>query len=354
MSISSLPRWVYTFIPNKDVKVTPIILSANVIIWLIMIATGVSPLMPGTEDVLSWGATSADKVTDGDYWRLWTSNYLHYGIIHLAVNMLSLNNIGRMLEQFIGWWRFALLYTFTGICGSAASIWWNPYAVGVGASGAILGIVGVLLALLTTNLIEKTVRMKMLRSMAISAGLMILIGLQANVDNAAHLGGLGAGMIGGYFIFPELRAHYYQRKKQFLGLIAALLLISGGIGWFVLNAQQFGNRTPQQISTDFETNLNTVLNNLDEGKYTEATEIRSEVIPVFEDGLRKLDTINSFDINPENKELNDRTRIYIQSMIRHFDYLAKFKETSNTAYSDSAISWKTKSDTAFARIYQAD
>ncbi len=344
-SITSLPRWAYTFIPNKDVKATPIILSANVIIWVIMIITGVSPMLPGTEDALKWGATSTDYVTGGEYWRLFTSNYVHYGIIHLAVNMLSLNNIGRMLEQFIGSWRFALLYTFTGICGSAVSIWWNPYGVGAGASGAILGIVGVLLAILTTNLIEKTVRMKMLRSMAISAGLMILIGLQANIDNAAHLGGLGAGMIGGYFIFPELKAHYYQRKKQFIGLIASLLLIAGATGWFVMNAKSSPIRTPNQIMEDFGQREFVALSNFESGKFKTAEEIDKNLIELYKYGNRQLDTIGELIANPDVVPYFQRVRVYMNAQIDYFEAVKKVA-SGDSSYVDDAALLREKAEKA--------
>jgi rhomboid protease GluP len=342
-SSSALPRWAYTFIPNKDVKVTPIILSLNVIIWLLMIANGISPIFPGTEDVMKWGATSTDAVTHGEYWRLWTSNYLHYGIIHLGVNMLSLNNVGRMLEQFIGWWRFALLYTISGICASAVSIWWNPYAVGVGASGAIVGLVGILLAILTTNLIEKSVRMKMLRSIAISAGLMVVIGMQANVDNAAHLGGLVAGMIGGYCIFPELKAHYYQRKKQFLGSVAALLVISGIIIWLVIHAT--APRTPNQMMDDFNARQTEAINHFKAGEYNTPKAIDQNMIELYKFGIRQMDTIDDVVSNPDAVTYFKRVRGYFNAQLDYFEAVKKIA-AGDSSYVDDAELLKQKAETA--------
>lgn len=350
MSDSRVPRFLQIFIPTKEVKVTPVILSANVIIWLIMIASGVSPLLPTVDDMRAWGATSADDVANGEYWRLFTSNYLHYGIIHLAANMFSFNNLGRMLEQFIGWWRFAVIYTLAGICGSAVSVWWNPFALGAGASGAILGVVGILLALLTTNLIEKTARMKMLRSMAISAGIMILIGMQANVDNAAHLGGLFAGMIGGYFIFPELKAHYYQRKKQFFGLIAAGLLIAGASGWFVLHAKGSEGRTVQQMLTDFDARTAAAETNYQKGAYTTPEMIDQNVTEVYRYGLRLLDTIEMNELTPEAAEYFGKVRTYITARKTYFEFIVKLRRTNDSAFADSAESWQIKSDTAYKRV----
>lgn len=344
MSSSTLPRWAQVFVPTKEIKVTPVIICANVLVWLIMIASGVDFLAPSTDDMRTWGGANALDVTAGDYWRLWTSNYLHYGIIHLAVNMLSLNNIGRMLEQFIGAWRFAFIYTLTGICASAVSIWWNPSALGVGASGAILGIVGILLAILTTKLIEKQARMRMLRSMAVSAGLMVLISLQANVDNAAHLGGLAGGMIAGYFIFPELKAHYYQRKTQYMGLIGACLLLAGATGWFVLNATPAKVPSIPQMMSDFSVRETAVLNAFENGQYTTAESIEENVVETYRFGLRQLDTIERMDLSDEGKVFFATYRTYYEARRKRFEYEAKVRTPGGEKFRDSARAWQAKSD----------
>jgi rhomboid protease GluP len=351
MSTSTLPRWAQTFIPTKAVKVTPVIISLNVLVWLIMIMTGVSPLLPEAETMRAWGATNTTDVAAGEYWRLLTSNYLHYGIIHIAANMLSLNNIGRMLEQFIGAWRFALLYTLTGICGSAASIWWHPYGYGAGASGAVLGIVGVLLALLTTNIIEKKARMSMLRSMAISAGIMILIGMQANVDNAAHLGGLLAGMIGGYFIYPELKAHYYEHKKQYLGLIASCLVIAGAIGWLVVNAQQTSAYSPPPLdANEFIANDRALRTDFINGKYASPGEIEEHFIKFYDTSLTRLEVIDPDELNEQAAELYRKLKMYMQTRKRYFEYEAKALGPDSAVYVDSARMWLLKSDSALNAV----
>jgi Uncharacterized membrane protein (homolog of Drosophila rhomboid) len=83
----------------------------------------------------------------GEWWRILTPAFLHYGPFHLAVNMYSLYFAGTLLEQVIGRWRFALLYFASGIAGSAGAIWLSPNSVTVGASGAIFGVLGGLFVL---------------------------------------------------------------------------------------------------------------------------------------------------------------------------------------------------------------
>jgi rhomboid protease GluP len=82
---------------------------------------------------------------------------------------------------------------------------WHPLTISAGASGAIFGLYGVFLAMLTTNLIEKTARKALLTSIVIFVGYNLLNGLKGGIDNAAHLGGLLGGLIIGYAFIPSLK-----------------------------------------------------------------------------------------------------------------------------------------------------
>jgi membrane associated rhomboid family serine protease len=86
-------------------------------------------------------------VAEGEWWRLLTATFLHYGLIHLGMNMLVLWFIGPALEEYLGHGRFALLYVVSGLAGSAGAMIWSPSALTVGASGAIWGIMGAALVL---------------------------------------------------------------------------------------------------------------------------------------------------------------------------------------------------------------
>jgi len=86
-------------------------------------------------------------VGDGEWWRLVTSPFLHYGFFHLGMNMLVLWFIGPALEDYLGHGRYALLYVVSGLAGSAGALIWSPNALTVGASGAIWGLMGAALVL---------------------------------------------------------------------------------------------------------------------------------------------------------------------------------------------------------------
>ena len=86
-------------------------------------------------------------VAEGEWWRLVTAAFLHYGILHLGMNMLVLWIIGPPLEEYFGHGRYALVYLVSGLAGSAGALIWSPNALTVGASGAIWGIMGAALVL---------------------------------------------------------------------------------------------------------------------------------------------------------------------------------------------------------------
>ena len=86
-------------------------------------------------------------VSEGEWWRLITASFLHYGPLHLGLNMLVLWFIGPPLEEYFGHGRYLLVYLVSGLAGSAGALIWSPNALTVGASGAIFGIMGAALVL---------------------------------------------------------------------------------------------------------------------------------------------------------------------------------------------------------------
>ena len=213
------------FIPSKTYLVTPVLLYINVLVFLVMFLTGMSPVSPAASDLLAWGGNFRPAVMHGDWWRMITHMFLHGGILHLLMNMYALVYIGMMLEPLLGKLRFAAAYIITGVCGGLLSLVMHPYSVGVGASGAIFGMYGVFLALLTTKHIEKTARNTMLRSILFFVVFNLIAGLQGNVDNAAHIGGLLSGLAIGYIYFPGIARHSGTLRQVFTTSFIALIVL---------------------------------------------------------------------------------------------------------------------------------
>lgn len=126
--------------------------------------------------------------------------------MHLLVNMYSLLFVGIFLEPKLGARRLAAVYLTSAILGGITSAWWYPDTVSVGASGAIMGLYGALLALILTR--RSTVRTdrRLLVSMGVFVVFNILFGFIApvGIDNAAHLGGLAGGALMGLLLTPSI------------------------------------------------------------------------------------------------------------------------------------------------------
>jgi rhomboid protease GluP len=184
------------------------IIGINVLVFIIMVCSGVNFFAPGTEELIRWGADYKPYTVSGEWWRLITAMFLHFGIIHIAFNMYALFMVGLYLEPILGRLRYTAAYLCTGVFASIASIWWHgDRAVGAGASGAIFGMYGLLIALLTTSLIPKTMRNNLMQSMGIFVLYNLIYGAKSgSTDNAAHLGGLLSGFVVGYIYFLSLKA----------------------------------------------------------------------------------------------------------------------------------------------------
>ena len=126
--------------------VTTTLIAINVGIYLLQLAGGAS-INANSGWIFQHGALYGPLVADGDWYRLITAAFLHYGPIHLGMNMLALWWIGRPLESYLGPFRYLLLYLVSGLAGSAGALIANPEAVTVGASGAIFGILGAAIVL---------------------------------------------------------------------------------------------------------------------------------------------------------------------------------------------------------------
>ena len=126
--------------------VTMALIAINVGIYLLQLAGG-ARINADEGWIFEHGALYGPLVAQGDWYRLITAAFLHYGPIHLAMNMLALWWIGRPLEAWLGPVRYLLLYLVSGLAGSAGALIANPEAVTVGASGAIFGILGAAIVL---------------------------------------------------------------------------------------------------------------------------------------------------------------------------------------------------------------
>jgi rhomboid protease GluP len=154
--------------------------------------------------LLRLGAKFGPLILAGQWWRLVTAMFLHAGLLHIGMNLWCLFDLGPTVEALFSTPKFIVLYLATGVAGFLFSMWWSPYALSIGASGAILGLVGILIgASYHHGYLGKEHRGQLWRWVIY----IFLFGLLSAVfgfglDNAAHLGGLASGAVLGYFV-PE-------------------------------------------------------------------------------------------------------------------------------------------------------
>jgi rhomboid protease GluP len=188
--------------PRAGYFTTPLLLLANLLVFLLMGLTGINLLSPAGADLIAWGSNYSPLVL-AQPWRLFTSMFLHGGTAHLLLNLSALLLLGVLAEAKVGRWPWLLIYLLSGVGGSLTSWWWHTGGINsVGASGAIFGLYGLLLALLLvrTHFTTRQERAGIIGLLLYFALGSLVGGLQGSaVDNAAHLGGLltgfGAGIV---------------------------------------------------------------------------------------------------------------------------------------------------------------
>lgn len=199
------------------------LVAINCAIFIFMIANGAGFFETNGYVHMRWGSNFAPLTLSGDWWRLLSNIFIHYGILHLALNMYALVSIGVYLEPLLGKVRYLAAYLCCGVFASLASLWWHVPAVSsAGASGAIFGLYGIFFALLTTKLIPEVARNSMMANTAIFIGYNLFYGIKDGVDNAAHIGGLVSGLAMGYAFWLPLQVENMRSIRSWIhpGLVA--------------------------------------------------------------------------------------------------------------------------------------
>jgi rhomboid protease GluP len=185
------------FIPSRRFLATPLLIDACLLVFGLMVASGVSASVPTGHQLVQWGSNISDLTLHGQPWRLFTCLFVHAGLSHLLLNMFSLWLLGLLVEDRVGPVRLLLVYLACGVGGGLASLWWHSDGINsVGASGAIFGLYGLLLVLLVGKklVLDKSDRRAMLGLVLYLVLSNLLSGITGNIDNAAHLGGLATGL----------------------------------------------------------------------------------------------------------------------------------------------------------------
>jgi rhomboid protease GluP len=224
---------------------TCVLIALNVGVWLLQLASGVSPSNPSLPALIGWGGDLPLYTLTGDTWRLFTAMFVHGGIVHLGLNMYVLAFTAPQVEYEFGTLRMLAIYVAGGLLANCASVLWgelrstpdNPVGlltVGVGASGAVMALFGSLLA----GLVLPTPRFAhlpksqqpginkgLIQAVAINVGMGFMI---QGVDNAAHVGGLLGGVMLG--IVMAVAPAAVGARAALARYVAATALVAVSVG----------------------------------------------------------------------------------------------------------------------------
>src|SRR5580704_7394436 len=217
---------------ESSITLTHVIFGANVMVFIAMVAAGPSLDFTG-QLMVHFGANYGPFTLSGQWWRLLTYMFLHGGVFHIAMNMWCLWNLGTLCESLYGRWTFAAIYLITGVAGGLASVAWNPGVLSVGASGAIFGLAGALIAsfyLGEFSLSGISIRSTLSSLLFFAAFSLFFGGVVPGIDNACHIGGLVSGLILGALIARVAPERDGLVRRGGVLLLVALLVAGSALG----------------------------------------------------------------------------------------------------------------------------
>lgn len=190
---------------RKKSTATFILIGINILVFLITAYLSNSLFNINDDVLVKFGAKYNPAIESGQYFRLLTCMFLHGGIIHIALNMYALYSIGPLVERIYGRSKYLTIYFVTGIIASLASYIFST-GLSVGASGAIFGLLGAVLAYAFKE--RNNIGKDFLRSVLSTLIANLIIGLSiANIDNFAHIGGALSGVVLG-----EIYMNFFRKK----------------------------------------------------------------------------------------------------------------------------------------------
>jgi rhomboid protease GluP len=192
---------------------------------------GASLTDPDPRQMLALGADFAPLTCNGQAWRLVTAMFLHYGVIHIGMNMVCLYQV-RVVERMIGRAEFLAVYFASGLLGGLASVAVHPLAVSAGASGAVFGMFGAFTGIMVVrrDRIQPEAWKRTMRGLGTFFGINLVFGLsQSTIDLSAHLGGLATGFVAAYLLAKTARPISSPLLRALIVVGLAITVAFGGI-----------------------------------------------------------------------------------------------------------------------------
>lgn len=230
LNYDTFANLLFSRVRRADVTLALVII--NAIIFALLVAMSRNAMQIPSDLLIRAGGNFAPLVQKGEPWRLFSALFLHGGLLHVGLNMFALYQAGQVVERLFGRLGFLVIYVGAGLLGNLASLWWKQGSVSVGASGAIFGVYGALLAYLLLQ--RGSVPGEVFREMRSGTLGFIAYSLFAGfslpgIDNAAHLGGLAGGIILGLAFAEPVVSSRPVRWLSPRALAGGLVLVALGL-----------------------------------------------------------------------------------------------------------------------------
>jgi rhomboid protease GluP len=335
------------FAATPHVGVTWVLLAVCIVVFAVMAAQEQTLGPPSHQTLLRFGSNFGPLTTHGEWWRMVSCAFVHIGLLHLLMNMWVLTDIGPLMERLLGSIGFLLLYLFSAIAGSAASLAWHPAVISAGASGAIFGLFGALLGLML--LARGSIPTVVVRDLRASGfgffAYNFLYGLSAaNLDQAGHIGGAVAGFVGGLILARRLTADNRPgRTVRNLalagvggaGIVLAITLLpptDQSHHRFLLAIDDLPGMEDRAIKT-----YNAAIKRRNQGELTDqqfADVLRDEVLPPWRAFRERLAGINS--VPPGMEKEWPLYREYLQTRQECWELWEQALRTGDPQFSEAA------------------
>ena len=230
---SAARRWAERGRPREDTGPREALPIVTLLIVLINIAVAlrmlVGTVMADPEALVAWGGSFAPRTTNGEWWRLLTSMFVHGGLLHAAATVAGLIQIGIVTERLVGRVAFALVYVAAGLLAGLVSLSQAPVAVNVGASGAIYGVYGLFAAAAAWTFVRRTpvkLPLALLKTVLPAVGIFVLYNALTDwLVTSAERAGLAAGFFCGIALVSSRTAEQPTIRRLAALSVATVVII---------------------------------------------------------------------------------------------------------------------------------
>ncbi|MGW6930159.1 rhomboid family intramembrane serine protease [Lentzea sp. NPDC054927] len=214
-------------VSNSRPIITQVMIALNVLAYVVTVVQSGSPMNNSRSGLFTATSMIPDLTANGEWWRIVTSGFMHFGLIHLALNMAALYVVGTIVEQELGKLRYSAVYFLSLLGGSAAAFFFGTVCQQLaGASGAVFGLMGALLIVFKRQKRD-------ISTIVVIVGINLVSNLFTNASLLGHLGGF---VIGGLLTLAMVRAPAQNRNVYQIGAVVAAVVLLGVM--FALRAAQ--------------------------------------------------------------------------------------------------------------------